>query len=638
MFTINMKALHWIIICGATVIVKIPQFKAGESDVLANSYQSSGDAEVSKPLNKNMEFSDDLRFKIDTAKLTITKSNLAVDTAMDILLLLDNCYKCAYYKVETIQPSEKSVKILVDTRWPLTINLYAHKPNCSIKFHYFYGERGEYSVNFTTFLNGSCQYTGPKTDVHPWNSNLPILVAFLILLCMAMFYAIGKWIYSKKDVSSMSALISNDLGETDTANPSSSPTTQLSASTPRRERLKSIDTFRGLCIVIMIFVNFKGGHYWFFRHSTWNGLTVADLVFPWFMFIMGVNITLSVESLLKKNIPKGSIAYKIFRRTLILFALGITVINHNTSWETFRVPGVLQRFSIAYLFGFLIQWAFHKSAEELNSTEGDQTPWWFGVRDVVMYWPQWIIALGLEALWLLLTFLLPVPGCPTGYIGPGGLAEDGNYINETCIGGAAGYIDRWLFGEAHIYGHPTAKVIYYPMAGNDQRVPYDPEGVLGSINGCLIVFLGSQMGKIFLYYKTPKERTIRWLSWSVIFGVISIILCKASANEGWIPVNKNLWTTTFVTTLSCFAFFLVTIIYYLVDVFKIWSGSPLDFVGMNSILLYVGHEVLHGCIPFAWGATEYSTHAEYLAMNVIGVGCWVLIAYYCSYIKFFVKI
>ena len=84
----------------------------------------------------------------------------------------------------------------------------------------------------------------------------------------------------------------------------------------RSKRLKSLDTFRGLALTIMIFVNYGGGGYFFFAHSAWNGLTVADLVFPWFMLIMGVSMSLSFS----KRKPQ---LYTIFRRSFILFALGL---------------------------------------------------------------------------------------------------------------------------------------------------------------------------------------------------------------------------------------------------------------------------------------------------------------------------
>ena len=95
----------------------------------------------------------------------------------------------------------------------------------------------------------------------------------------------------------------------------------------------------------------KGGQYWFFNHSPWHGLTVADLVMPWFMFMMGVSFTFSINSMVKKNFTKHQITQKIVTRSIKLFALGLFVINNNLSFETIRIMGVLQRFGIGYLVG-----------------------------------------------------------------------------------------------------------------------------------------------------------------------------------------------------------------------------------------------------------------------------------------------
>jgi len=103
----------------------------------------------------------------------------------------------------------------------------------------------------------------------------------------------------------------------------------------------------------MIFVNYGGGSYWFFNHSIWNGLTVADLVFPWFVFIMGIAMPISFTSLLKRKTPMSEILYKVIRRSVILFCLGL-FINNGYYLPQWRVMGVLQRFGVAYFFNSLI--------------------------------------------------------------------------------------------------------------------------------------------------------------------------------------------------------------------------------------------------------------------------------------------
>merc|ERR1719507_949020 len=111
-------------------------------------------------------------------------------------------------------------------------------------------------------------------------------------------------------------------------------------------RLRSLDTLRGVAITIMIFVNDGGGGYWFMEHATWNGLYVADLVFPWFIWIMGVCIPMSVRSTIKRETPVRTVVWTVTIRSIKLFLLGF-ILNTLGGWldaSRLRVPGVLQRF------------------------------------------------------------------------------------------------------------------------------------------------------------------------------------------------------------------------------------------------------------------------------------------------------
>uniref|UniRef100_A0A8C6LFM1 Heparan-alpha-glucosaminide N-acetyltransferase n=1 Tax=Nothobranchius furzeri TaxID=105023 RepID=A0A8C6LFM1_NOTFU len=392
------------------------------------------------------------------------------------------------------------------------------------------------------------------------------------------------------------------------------------------KRLRSVDTFRGISLVIMVFVNYGGGRYWFFRHESWNGLTVADLVFPWFVFIMGTSISLSVSSLLRSGSTRCSLLRKVVWRSVQLFIIGVFIINPNycqgpLSWNNLRIPGVLQRLSWSYLV-----------VASLDLTLGFPfLNMLFCCLEVLLYWPAWVCVLLLEALWLFLTFLLPVPGCPTGYLGPGGIGDMGRY--SDCTGGAAAFIDRWLLGENHIYQTPSSRVIYAT------HVPYDPEGILGSINSILMAFLGLQAGKIILHYRElPRSIMSRFLMWGLFLGAISALLTKCSTDEGFIPVNKNLWSLSYVTTLACFAFVLLVLLYYTVDVKRWWSGAPFCYPGMNSILVYVGHEVFEEYFPFRWKMANSQSHTEHLTQNLVATSCWVLISYVLYKKKIFWKI
>lgn len=107
--------------------------------------------------------------------------------------------------------------------------------------------------------------------------------------------------------------------------------------------------------------------------------------------------------------------------------------------------------------------------------------------------------------------------------------------------------------------------------------------------------------------------------------------------DGPIPVCKNLWTLSFVCVMAGWGFFCLIGLYYLIDVWNLWDGAPFFFVGMNSILVYLLHEILEGQVPFCGdGCTGESTHALNMANQIGGVSVWVCYLYYLYRQKFFV--
>ncbi|KAJ8412810.1 hypothetical protein AAFF_G00117610 [Aldrovandia affinis] len=258
----------------------------------------------------------------------------------------------------------------------------------------------------------------------------------------------------------------------------------------------------------MVFVNYGGGQYWFFQHAPWNGLTVADFVMPWFVFIIGTSVVLAFSSLRRKGTTRLQMLRKLTWRSTVLIVIGFCFINYSPrdgllSWSWARIPGVLQRLGFTYLVLGLM---------ETFSAETDiplqEHRWWRPLQEVVLFWPQWVFIILLETLWICLTFLMPVPGCPIGYLGAGGIGDGGLYPN--CTGGAAGYIDRWLMGD-NIYRYPTCKELYRTTQ------PFDPEGVLGTINSVVMGFAGMQAGKIFLFYRKRDSSILpRFLVWATL--------------------------------------------------------------------------------------------------------------------------
>ncbi|XP_028994513.1 heparan-alpha-glucosaminide N-acetyltransferase isoform X2 [Betta splendens] len=580
---------------------------------------------------------------MDEALLTVKNE---LDSEVVVSWVSQRCYQCLYQRLGVVpaapslgQPS--SADFVVSTQHEITLELNSSAVSlghCKVPFHF--GEHGNYSLWVKNLPDPSLVNCTIVTDADPVNSYMPILVAFLVFVGLAVVFAIGRVILGLGVVKSIlfrisgsmetERLINSELGSPSRA---AEPVTDILPSLPNpSKRLRSLDTFRGISLVIMIFVNYGGGRYWFFRHESWNGLTVADLVFPWFVFIMGTSIALSISSLLRTGSTRWSLLRKVVWRSMQLFIIGVFIINPNychgpLSWDNLRIPGVLQRLAWSYLVVATLDLLVAKGHLDVLTMDA----WWSPALEILLYWPAWLCMLVLEIIWLCLTFLLPVPNCPTGYLGPGGIGDMGLYAN--CTGGAAAFIDRWLLGENHIYQTPSSRVIYAT------RMPYDPEGVLGSINSILMAFLGLQAGKIILHYRDLHTSIMsRFLIWGLFLGFLSAVMTKCSADQGFIPVNKNLWSLSYVTTLACFAFVLLVAIYYTVDVKKWWSGAPFYYPGMNSILVYVGHEVFEEYFPFRWHMTNSQSHVEHLTQNLVATSLWVLISYVLYKKKIFWKI
>ncbi|XP_023188882.1 heparan-alpha-glucosaminide N-acetyltransferase [Xiphophorus maculatus] len=597
-------------------------------------------AEISAP---DFGHSKHVAVKMDEALLTVSNE---LETEVLVSWRSERCYQCLYQHLGVVpagsspgQPS--SAHFTVNTEHEITLQLNSTpeaQELCKVQFHF--GEHGNYSLWMKNLNNVSITNCSLLSNSDPVNSNMPILVAFFVIVGLALIFAVGcrvlrlgvvrGFVLRISGTMETERLINSELGSPRTDALVTDNILPSPANTNRR--LRSLDTFRGISLVIMVFVNYGGGRYWFFRHSSWNGLTVADLVFPWFVFIMGTSIALSINSLLRGGASRSSLLKKVLWRSAQLFLIGVFVINPNyclgpLSLDNLRIPGVLQRLAWSYLVVASLDLLVARGHLDILTTDA----WWSPGLDIILYWPAWLCVLLLEILWLCLTFFLPVPGCPTGYLGPGGIGDMGLHAN--CTGGAAGYIDRRLLGEQHIYQSPSSRVIYAT------KMPFDPEGVLGSINSVLMAFLGLQAGKILLHYRdVPTSVISRFLIWGLLLGAISAVLTECSTDKGFIPVNKNLWSLSYVTTLACFAFVLLVLVYYTIDVKKWWSGAPFYYTGMNSILVYVGHEVFEDYFPFRWRMANSQSHAEHLIQNVLATSLWVVISYILYRKRIFWKI
>ncbi|QLE56759.1 acyltransferase family protein [Nostoc sp. TCL26-01] len=305
-------------------------------------------------------------------------------------------------------------------------------------------------------------------------------------------------------------------------------------------RLTSLDVFRGITIAGMILVNMAGvadDVYPSLAHADWHGCTPTDLVFPFFLFIVGVAMTFSLSKYTQDNQPSASVYWRICRRAAILFVLGLLL---NGFWNkgvwTFdinnlRIMGVLQRISLTYLFASLAVLKLPRKG-------------------------QWILAgVLLIGYWLAMMYV-PVPE-----YGAGVLTREGNF---------GAYVDRLIIPKAHLY------------AGDGFKNLGDPEGLFSTIGAIASVLAGYFTGD-WIRKQPVQTRTSIGLA---LFGIGCVIVGWA---WGWVfPINKKLWTSSYVIFTSGWALLLLAACYELIEVRLIrrWS-QPWEIMGLNAIAIFV---------------------------------------------------
>ena len=309
------------------------------------------------------------------------------------------------------------------------------------------------------------------------------------------------------------------------------------------KRMLSLDVLRGITIAFMIMVNNNGGHAWHpFEHSAWNGWTPTDLVFPTFLFLVGVTTVFSIESRLKRGESASSQIPHIIRRFVVLFLLGLFVNGFpEFPWAHLRIYGVLQRIAICYLIASIIWLAVRTSPRKVAYLSG-------------------ILVACLAGYWMLMRFV-PVPG----YGVPGRniplLDKDANLV---------AWLDRHIF------------------PGRLYEGTRDPEGLLSDIPSLATTILGMLTA---LWLRTDRSLGRKWAG--LLAGGVALIVLGELWNP-WFPINKKLWTSSYVLFAAGCSLLVWALCLWLTDIRgwkKGWTGFWLVF-GTNAIFAYVLSEVL----------------------------------------------
>ena len=298
------------------------------------------------------------------------------------------------------------------------------------------------------------------------------------------------------------------------------------------QRLLSLDVFRGITIAGMILVNNPGtweAIHTPLEHAEWNGWTPTDFIFPFFLFIVGIAISLALGKRVESGGVSKDVYVKIFRRAALIFLLGLFIAAFPYfNLYTLRIPGVLQRIAVCYLITSLIF---------LHTNWKQQTM--IGISLLLVYW--------------ILMTTISVPNC-----------EITTMNDKAC--NLAAFIDMSVFGEDHIWS--LGKV-------------YDPEGVFSTIPAIATTISGILTGT---WLKT-KHSEIEKVAGVFFFGIVLTAI-------GWcwnlvFPINKALWTSSYVVFTSGIALCFLGFCYWLIDIkdYRKWT-KPFVILGMNALALY----------------------------------------------------
>ncbi|KAJ6808548.1 heparan-alpha-glucosaminide N-acetyltransferase-like isoform X2 [Iris pallida] len=363
----------------------------------------------------------------------------------------------------------------------------------------------------------------------------------------------------------------------------------------RTQRLVSLDVFRGLTVALMILVDYGGAFFPAINHSPWDGVTLADFVMPFFLFIVGVALALAY-----KRVPnKADATRKAVFRALKLLILGLVLQGgyfhgvHNLTYGVdifnIRLMGVLQRIAIAYLLVAICEiW--------LNCDDEVYSGWSLVRR----YRFQLLVGFILSAIYMSLLYGLYVPDWEYEVSGKGSTVMSfsvkcGVRGDTSPACNVGGMIDRKILGIQHLYRRPVYGrteqcSTNFPDSGplpldapSWCQAPFDPEGLLSSLMAIVSCLIGLQFGHVIVHFEDHKERIVHWMVPS-----FSLLALAFSLDFLGMHINKALYTFSYTCITAGTAGILFAGIYVLVDVFGIRRPTfAMEWMGMHALMIYI---------------------------------------------------
>lgn len=335
-----------------------------------------------------------------------------------------------------------------------------------------------------------------------------------------------------------------------------------------QHRILSLDAFRGATILAMILVNNPGtwgAIYPPLAHAEWHGWTPTDLIFPFFLFIVGVAISYAFPKYMEKGATEAELMKKVWVRAAKIFGLGLIMSAYpffsldggfglSDNLTEIRIPGVLERIAVCYLVA---------SAIYLYAKKMTMHIWIWGL--LIFYW--------------LAMTLIPVPGHGAGMI-------------DDPEGNLAAWIDRMILTETHMY----------------RGGPYDPEGIFSTLPAIATTLLGVWSGSILRQDANPERRTSDLFLWGFVLLIIGYIW------NGVFPINKPIWTSSYVVFSGGLAMSFLAISYWIIDVKQNrYYTYPFIVYGVNAIVVFFFSGIVARTMyMITWEAadgTGYSLHS-----------------------------
>lgn len=355
-------------------------------------------------------------------------------------------------------------------------------------------------------------------------------------------------------------------------------------------RVVSLDVFRGLCVSLMMFVDYAGSVFPSIAHSPWNGVRLADFVMPFFLFVVGVSLAIVNKIILDRT----GATLKVVIRTLKLFILGIflqggylhgiTDLTYGVDIERIRWMGILQRIAVGYIIAALCEiWLPCQGMKRIAFFRN--------------YIWQWCIMFLLSAIHCGLLYGLYVADWQFSVS-----QSTGSTIYEVkCsvrgdVGPAcnsAGMIDRYILGIDHLYAKPVYRNMKECNGSNSDTVSksvpswchaaFDPEGIVSSLTAAATSIIGLQYGHILVQFQDHKGRLYSWSILSLSLLVVGLFLDFVG-----MPLNKSLYTVSYMLVTSAAAGITFCLLYLLVDIYG-WRRLMfvLEWMGKHSLSIFI---------------------------------------------------